>query len=110
MLIFFPFAAAGQKLNGPSALVAGESSRFYHEEDDQYRYLAYELEVPAGSIGFIGLRRLFGSGDHDMRVGTSIAAGTYDRAQVDGVLSSNTQDDALPSPKLFKPLAHRLRD
>lgn len=101
MLIFFPFAAAGQKLNGPSALVAGESSGFYHEEDDQYRYLVYELEVPAGSIGFIGLRRLSGTGDHNMRVGTSIAADTFDRAQVDGVLSSNTQDDALPSLMVF---------
>jgi len=101
MLMLFPFAAAGQKLNGPSALVAGESSGFYHEVDHQYRYLAYELEVPAGSIGFIGLRRLFGTGDHNMRVGTSIAADTFDRAQVDGVRSSNTQDDALPSLMVF---------
>ena len=101
MLMFFPLAAAGQKLNGPSALVAGESSEFYHDVDDQYRYLAYEFAVPAGSIGFIGLRRLSADADADMRVGTSIAADTFDRAQVDGVLSSNTQDDALPSLMVF---------
>ena len=101
MLMVFPFAAVGQKLNGPSELVVGGSSEFYHDVDDQYRYLAYELAVPAGSIGFISLRRLSGSGDHDMRVGTSIAAGTYDRAQVDGVLASNTEDDALPNLMVF---------
>ena len=60
MLMFFPFAAAGQKLNGPASLAEGESSEFYYDVDDQYRYLAYEFAVPAGSIGFIGLRRLSG--------------------------------------------------
>ena len=101
MLMFFPFAAAGQKLNGPASLAEGESSEFYHDVDDQYRYLAYEFAVPAGSIGCIGLRRLSGDADANMRVGTSIAAGTFDRAQVDGVLASNTQDDALPSLMVF---------
>ena len=101
ILMFFPFAAAGQKLNGPASLAEGESSEFYHDVDDQYRYLAYEFAVPAGSIGFIGLRRLSGTGDHNMRVGTSIAAHTFDRAQVHGVLASNTQDDALPSLMVF---------
>lgn len=101
MLMFFPFAAAGQKLNGSASLAEGESSEFYHDVDDQYRYLAYEFAVPAGSIGFIGLRRLSGDADADMRVGTSIAAGTFDRAQVDGILASNTEDDVLPSLMVF---------
>ena len=101
MLMFFPFAAAGQKLNGPASLAEGESSEFYYDVDDQYRYLAYEFAVPAGSIGFIGLRRLSGDADADMRVGTSIAAGTFDRAQVDGILASNTEDDVLPSLMVF---------
>ncbi|MBB24834.1 MAG: hypothetical protein CME02_04830 [Geminicoccus sp.] len=38
-----------------------------------------------------------------MRVGTSIAAGTFDGALVDGILASNTEDDVLPSLMVFAP-------
>ena len=71
---------SGNGLNGPVRLPSGYETKLQHHPSDPYKYLSYEIVVPANAIGFFAAVRKSGIGDVSLGAGLDIGANTYERS------------------------------
>lgn len=106
MLCVASWSASAQSINS-DVIVSGRGWTFSHSPSDRYKFVVFEVVVPANSVGLIGLLRQQGSGDHDIRIGTAIRPGSYERAEVSGIVASDDSDDSAPDLLFIPPSSSR---
>lgn len=81
--------------NYAGPILPGDYRQFTHTPTDEFGYIGYCLRLLAGEIGFIGFKRVSGTGDHDIRIGrnTSLAANTFRRASLQNIVALDDSDD-----------------
>lgn len=92
------FASSAESQVQPSQITIGSGTGqiFTHSPTDRYKHIIYSVYLPSGSIAILGFQRVRGSGDMDLRVGTSFRSLNYERAEISGVVASDLSGDARP--------------
>ena len=103
LLLLFPAQGFAQDVNEHGVIAPGYYVSYSHRPSDRYKHIVFKVDVPAWSIAFVGFKRVSGSGDHDIRIGTGVSAESFDRARITGVVAANESDDSAPDVLMFGP-------
>ena len=76
---------------------------FKHKNNWTTKYTLHKVTVPAQTFGFIGFRRVEGSGDMDVRIGTSLSVGNFEHVNLGSIVASNDSDDSTPDLLVIPP-------
>lgn len=97
LLLISTSSALAQGVNHQGKMLDSYEANFAFDSSDRYRFMTFEIYVPAGTVALLGLKRTGGSGDVDFRVGKSRSSRTYDRVGIGSVVASDTSYDDVPA-------------